>query len=101
MPGNGLGAHELSNLKGSADHVRGSAPWANVSMTVMEPPQHRQRRAVASFFSSTEDGARRCEFSSRGSSSARILSMLAARTALRDRQLELFDAARAAENGEL
>ena len=83
IPGNGRGAHELSILMGSADQVRGSDPRAKVSMMVMRPPQQRHRGRSSAFSCSAEGVG--CVLSSCGPSSARILSMLATRTALANR----------------
>ncbi|MFG1279904.1 hypothetical protein V5F81_21210 [Xanthobacter autotrophicus] len=84
MPGSEVGVHELSILMCSADQVRGSDPRAKVSMMVMMPPQQRQRGAALSLSSSAE-GTACCAVSASTPSSARILSMLAARTALANR----------------
>ena len=52
-------------------------------MMVMGPPQHRQRGRSSAFPSSAEDGG--CVFWLSAPRKVRILSMLAARTALANR----------------
>lgn len=83
---NEIAAHEVSILmEVRVGQVFGAAPRAKVSMMVMMPAQHGQR-SVASGRIVSAGGAFSGEARSCWSTrSARILSMLAARTALANR----------------
>src|SRR5580700_8136147 len=88
------GGHDVSILAASALKLRGSAPRANVSTTLMHPPQQGHIWAIANASTRSAQAASAtpmpaspngCEASSALASSLRRWAMLAARRGLANR----------------